>query len=341
MLDIDKENTPSGGALAAPGIVASIDSPELARNSQTVSEEKPTEHAVSASHSRHKPRAEIVFDKAVYGGISYAAQAATGVVLTHWIKHGSGRKYFDKMANWAGEKLISKITSKKGEDAVKEADSWIVVTTMVMVGNAFLLPVKWLENRKPKIVRWINEKQNDRTPPTPEQRAQQEKDLADLDKEPKQNWWSLLGGRAFGLGAVYAVLWGLGEKRNNAAENATVTTLQKGMKKIGLEKYTTPGGKTDQYMRIGFYDVFYSMVSAGGLYLYSHFINPPHRCKNRNDVGCEPDSNIPALPVTENTEETAKRWANPTQERKKIDLPATSFTESVAQKQNETVASIA
>jgi hypothetical protein len=227
---------------------------------------------------REKLPVEAKFDKRVYGGISYFGQAAAGIILTNWIRHGSGRKHYDKLAQWVGPNLISRITSKKGAEAIKEADSWIVVSTMVMCGNAFLLPVKWLENAKSKIVRGMQEKENLRREARGEvipveERANQERLLTELDNAPKQSWTSLLTGRAFGLAAVYATLWGTGKKANGMAEDAITHGIQKGAETIGM-KQLSKSKTLENYLRIGFYDTAYSAVSAGGLYVYSHFLHP-------------------------------------------------------------------
>lgn len=228
--------------------------------------------------------AENTFDKAVYGGISYGAQAGTGIILTNWIKHGGGRRYFDKMASWLGPAVIGKITGKTGKDAIEETSSWIVVSTMVMVGNTFLLPVKWLENRKPEIIRWMTERSNKKRESSgeaipQEELQQQHTRLQQLEAQPKQNWWSLLGGRAFGLGAVYGVLWGIGNKNNERLETWSTRKIQGGLKAVGMDQ-AAKSQAVENYLRIGFYDVAYSAVSAGGLYVYSHLICPPEDQKH-------------------------------------------------------------
>ncbi len=240
---------------------------------------------------REKLPAEVKFDKAVYGGISYFAQAGTGILLTHWMRHSSGRPIFDKIAQKVGPAFIEKVTAKRGAAAVKEADHWIVVSTMIMVGNTFLLPVKWLENRKPEIVRGMTERSNNKREKwgetiAPEELAHQQELLAQLDKEPKQTWWSLAGGRAFGLAAVYATVWGVGQKNNEALERLTASAGKEMAEAVGAKELAK--SKTmENYLRIGFIDMFYSTVSAGGLYVYSHFIRPPKKEKINGAVETE------------------------------------------------------
>ncbi len=229
-----------------------------------------------AATEREMLPAEKTFDRAVYGGISYAAQAATGIVLTYWLKYGSGKPHFEKAAKWLGPKVFRNRTV---EEATKEISSPLMVSTMIMVGNTFLLPVKWLENNKAKIVRSWHEKHDAKmeakgTPFTAEEKAHNEECLQKLEKEPPQTWGSLLGGRAFGLAAVYATLFALGNKRNEAAEEFSAKVIMKGVDAVGMKSLAK--SKTfEKYIHVGFLDVFYSMVSAGGLYVYSHVINPP------------------------------------------------------------------
>lgn len=260
-------------------------------------------------HCKKLP-AEMAFDKAVYGGISYWAQAITGIVLTKWLRHGSGRKHFDKMANWVGPNFIEKVSSKRGKAAIDAADYWITVSTMVNVGNAFLLPVKWLENNKPQWVRSINDRMNKKREAkgetiSAEELAYQEAHLKALDSAPKQSWWSLVIGRAFGLGVVYTALPLIG-KNNKIMEDFTVEQLQKGVSATGLEAVAK--SKTfEDYSRIAFYDLVYSAFSASGLYVYSHFFHPKEKRQvTLSDAVAE---NSASVPVTE--EKTKKSQEKP------------------------------
>ncbi|MBY0406525.1 MAG: hypothetical protein K2Q01_02445, partial [Rickettsiales bacterium] len=250
------------------------------------------------AEQREKLPAERRFDKYVYGGISYGAQALTGIGLTYWLKYGSGQPIFNKMAKWLGPKLYS---GKTVAEATKEVSTPLMVTTMIMVGNTFLLPVKWLENRKAQIVRSWTEKDCERmeargTPYTKEEIEHQQECLAKLDKQPPQTWGSLLGGRAFGLAAVYATVFGMGNKRNEAAEAAAAKAIAKGFETVGAT--TIAKSKTlENVVHVGFLDVFYSMVSAGGLYVYSHYLNPPKHHKH-NSPSDSPFSLLGPMPGT-------------------------------------------
>lgn len=283
-----------------------------AQKAQQQPEKKTEKEAETTPHNREKLPAEKRFDKAVYGGISYAAQAGTGILLTYWLKNGSGRKYYDKATRWLGSKLYPSLPI---EEAAKEASTPFMVSTMIMVGNTFLFPVKWLENRKAKIVRSWHEKECERmeargTPYTPEERAHQEKCLNDLEKDPPQTWRSLLGGRFFGLAAVYAAVFLIGNKRNEAAEAYSAKVITGGLDKIGL-KTLAKSETLNKFIHVGFLDVFYSMVSAGGLYVYSHILKPPKADKHGKkeplpDIIIGPTPATPALNALEERPEPAE-----------------------------------
>jgi len=253
-------------------------------------------------NAHKKIPAEILFDKAVYGGISYAAQAGTGILLSHSIRYGRLQKPFNNFVQWITGKAVT-----------KGASTTAILTTMVMVGNAFLIPVKWLENRKPKIVRWINDKMNAGHEPTSEEREAREARLHYLEHHaPKQNWLSLILGRGFGLGVVYGVDHVIGEKNNAFLQERSTELIQKGLGKAGfkgLEKSKMFG----EYLRIGFIDSFYSMISAGGLYVYSHILHPhkkPNMEKPENDVSEETESiplALPLMPISESEKLPAAR----------------------------------
>lgn len=266
--------------------------------------------------------AEKSFDKRVYGGISYFAQAASGIALTYWLKNTAiGRKIYDPVVKWTGDKFISKISSVKGNKATSKAEEWVIVTTMVMMGNAFLLPVKWLENHKPEIVRKMNANMNAKREAkgeiiSHEEREMQEAALAKLDKEPKQTWASLLIGRAAGLGAVYSTLWLAnmkkvpdpeGFKNDGAGKLFVNTSLNQKLERwfakgtLAIPKALGLGGNkakvAEDVMRVTFYDAFYSGASAGGLYVYSHFLHPGHNKKKDDQCIPTPEIKTDAAPA--------------------------------------------
>lgn len=238
---------------------------------------------LAAEHKRKKLPAEVTFDKAVYGGISYWAQMLTGIGLSYWFKHGSGKQLFEKICDNLGPKIFSATAASKGVKAASERlNSPLIVTTMVMVGNTFMIPVLWLEKHKPKIVRWIHSKTAATEPDyTEEKKQHDEAALYELEHAPKQNLSSILGGRAFGLAGVFATVFTMG-KAEKSIQTFTTKTAQNAFKVVGLKEIAkSPVAK--RLMDISFLDAFYSAIAAGGLYVYSHYINPP----KKKPVGAE------------------------------------------------------
>jgi len=230
------------------------------------------------AHEREKLPAEKKFDGWVYGGISYLAQAVAGSGLTYWMRHAGGRPIFDKIANFAGPNIITPITGKVGAAAVKLADSLVTVSTMVFVGSLFVIPVKWLEDVKAGIVeKWTKSDNTAREARgetiSPEEMQQQAELLDQLKAAPKQNWWSLGIGRAVSLIPVYTAVPLIGSW-NQPMEKAFQGVTKFVAKTAGLKKLANSEAFKNA-SGIAFYDGFYSIISAGGLYVYSHFIAPP------------------------------------------------------------------
>ncbi|MGE0754547.1 MAG: hypothetical protein AB7L92_05245 [Alphaproteobacteria bacterium] len=282
-------------------------------------------------------RAEVTFDKAVYGGISYGAQAGTGIILSHWLKYGGGLKYYDKMAEWTGKHVIPLVSNKRGAEAIVAAKAPVIVTTMIMVGNSFIPPVKWIEAHKPGIVRWLNDRNNKKLARkgyvlTDEERTAQEARLQQLEEEPPQNWRSLMGGRVFGLAAVYATLFGLNRTpkiNNESMEKAFSKSLSKISEGLGMKKLAE--SKTfNTYTGIAFYDIFYSMISAGGLYVYSHFIEPPKDYENPNPKRNRHKANDAAFVEQAIAPEASHRiHAHEALKQKKQGISDTSYAERI------------
>jgi len=288
--------------------------------------------ALEKKEREHLP-AEGKFNKWVYGGISYAAQALSGSGLAYWIKHSGGRPYYDKMADWLGENFISKISKKRGAAAIASADYWITVTTMVAVGTLFVIPVKWLEDKKASIVeKWTKQDNDARTaagnPLSAEELAHQEKLLEELKAEPKQTWWSMMIGRAASLVPVYTALPLLSDFNKTMeagfqrGTKATANAL--GMKKLAnSEALHNASG-------IAFYDGFYSMISAGGLFVFSKLVAPLFSKKEKE---------APVAIVETQPQQVAKEKHHEHQHEHKVTRPEKrkdSFAENIlAQKHAE------
>lgn len=251
---------------------------------------------------REKLPMEQKFDQWVYGGISYAAQAVAGSLATYWVKHGGGKKVFDNLSNQVGEGFVSKVSAYKGARAAEVANGWLTVVALVMVGNLFVAPVKWFEDKKAKIVeKWTADDNKAREARgeviTPDEKQHQDALLEQLKNAPKQTWWSLGVGRLASLVPVFAglnIFRGANKHMEAAFQKlAKGTANAVGLKKVASsEVYHNASG-------IVFYDGFYSMLSAGGLYIYSHFIAPPKKAAQDEPLLKEiiaPETSLETIP---------------------------------------------
>ena len=57
------------------------------------------------------------FNQAVYGGISYAAQAMT-IGVTYWLAYGQGKPLFERAVKWFGSDVIHKYTGMAEQKAL-------------------------------------------------------------------------------------------------------------------------------------------------------------------------------------------------------------------------------
>jgi hypothetical protein len=252
-----------------------------------------------SAHDNHTQREktidEVKFDRRVYGGISYFAQAAVGIALTYWSKFGGGKEKFQAITEWVGPKIYKSLAAREGiQAAAKEVNTATATTLMILVGSLFLIPVKMIEKNKGKIVRGMYEKRVAKEEASgniisPEEKARDEDLLQQLEKEPPQSWRSLIEARGASLVGVYAVLFAIGGPRNDALQKVSSDLGLKALDKVGL-KTLAKSEPVARVFNLSFVDAFYSMISAGGLYIYSHFIRPPKDKQSKRAVPSdEPD----------------------------------------------------
>jgi hypothetical protein len=85
------------------------------------------------------------------------------------------------------------------------------VLTLMTGGYSVMAPIKWLEDAKVPIVKRLDSMMYDDDPQT---RAMLEQAHAELEKEPKQSWGSVLGGRTLALAGVWALTIPYGHQLN-------------------------------------------------------------------------------------------------------------------------------
>lgn len=312
----------------------------------------PAQEATAPTKKPKKIAAEKYFDTGLYGTVSYFGQALASVLLTQWIKHGSGKQKFNATSHWLGKNILETHCGSTPENAAKQANTLLVATTLIMVGNCFLAPVKYIEDHKPEFVRkindWLNERREQRCGVISEtERKEQDTAIAYIAEQPRQTWGSLLSARVFSLGAIYAAISAVGGKNNKTMEDTSANVISKTLHSIGVAKQNAYSKPVQNFGRIAFVDFAYSLVGAGALYLYSHSIAPPkHKKKPGVATAPEASDGPPSANASTRTEEKTiqaeattaeakeESWKSHLREPKQsfVDLAARTDTPAMAER---------
>ena len=228
---------------------------------------------------RIKTPAEKIFDFATYGGIGWVGNAALSTSLAYFMKYTkAGKPLYDKMVKGVANTL-SPGNPKFLDSVNKNAE----VAALIVGGTSLMLPVKMLEDNKSKVVRAIDKvivgaKSLIGIRETQEEKLEKDAAFELLAQEPKQSWYSILRARFVGLAAVYATLNLVGPARNEKIENAVANAVNESFTKSEATKHFDQD-KVRKVSKLATLDVLYSMVAAAGLYIDSHFFNPPKKDK--------------------------------------------------------------
>lgn len=207
----DEKDATTQRDLAPAGSGATLRHGDLGSNLTT----EPTQNLLKAETvKRQKTAGEKLFDISVYGGIMWgvnellSASIGRGVMkgeglLERGMKQATGKPeflkgYYDKLVN----KLPQSLVGSLGRQAI----GIFILTT----GGNLLVPViKFLEDRKGKIVRWTDSWLESKDPKHAERLEQAH---TEMDQAPKQSWATLWEGRSIVLGAAILIDFVIGGK---------------------------------------------------------------------------------------------------------------------------------
>lgn len=130
---------------------------------------KASEQAIRTSSSR----GEKLFDWLTYGGVAGVGTFLLTIPVAYWAKYGSGAKMFEKASGYLVKQGLSPRISEE----------MVMTTALMQGGNLTIIPVKMLENRKPQIVDYFNDRLGDSS------------GKASVEEDPKQTWSSLIKSR--------------------------------------------------------------------------------------------------------------------------------------------------
>lgn len=174
-----------------------------------VSAAKPHGRAVIADGFRNHTRGETLFNRITYLGVGYFGVTGVSVFLTWLLRdYHAVAPSFKKMTTY----LQKSLENHSMPGLAKIVDSNMTILTLFLGGSlASVLPVKWLEDNKSKIVQNFDRKiygkevvEND-----PEIRAAHEA----MEAMPKQTWSSVITSRVLAFATTFGTSFLMGSER--------------------------------------------------------------------------------------------------------------------------------
>ena len=167
---------------------------------------------------------ERKFDGLTYTTVGYVINALLSVVAVYWVERThSGQKNMNNFIDWTKRQL----------PWIKDPDLAKTIATrsfFLTGGFAVMLPMKWLEDAKVKLVKkWDRKIYGDAVESDPNIiKAHQE-----LEAAPKQTWLSILGSRVLALIPFYILVGALWE--NKSALSKLTNPELRGMSKEAIK----------------------------------------------------------------------------------------------------------
>ncbi len=172
------------------------------------------------------------------------------------LRYGKAGEWFQNRGTW----LANKFKSVGMSDA--QADMSKMVAFSFIDGSIMAIPVKWLEDRREQIGRWMD----DRLGTRPE-------DESVYAAEPKQTWLSVLGGRFLTASIVVPTAVALDKTGlNDTLFNSPGLRAGEWLAKQPTVKRIAGDHDVRELSRIGFFEAFYTSVCTLGLYISSRGI---------------------------------------------------------------------
>ena len=254
------------------------------------------------THNRGpKLAAERIFDAGLYGAWNYVAQAGTSVAAAMWFHEGSGKPYFDKSAEWLGEHVMSKITSKTGAAAAAEAHTPLMFVSLITVGSLFIPPMQYAEKHKAHYVSKINDWLNSRRSakgdgPDSRELAEQQAEIKAIASAPLQSSKELWIGRGLGLAGNFVAQRLIGGDNDLKMKNAFADGVSHGLNTVGLKSLGN-SETMKSVSRMAFLDYGYSLISSNIVYAYGHYFNPPEHEEEKSEQAAKTDHDTPKAEI--------------------------------------------
>jgi len=169
----------------------------------------PEKHHYIAEGFKNRTKGEALFNIASYAGVGYFGVTAVSVGLTALLRHVAFFKVpFEKVANGF---------SRQFKISPDSANQFMTISAMFIGGSIMsVLPVKWLEDHKFKLVQWLDKRiyGEDRVAHDPQIRQAHR----EMEEVPEQTWKSVVAARCSSFIATFGTLWLIGANKSPLAK---------------------------------------------------------------------------------------------------------------------------
>lgn len=215
-----------------------------------------------------KTKGEKLFDTALYGGISYGLGFIASVIGGHFFLKGSGRQFYNSTEK-SLEKSIETIAPNYAKRLAHES---MRILALGAGGHLVMIPIKMLEDRKKRIVYWINTKffpsgYGDHAPAKPLAELRDD-ELPTLVETPSEMSWGKTAARRMGIFFGIPLALAPFAKINSAVESKVQQGLTKSLAVAAESTQSKTLAKlkdsklAQEYIEMGAADLYLSAIAA-------------------------------------------------------------------------------
>ena len=270
-----------------------------------------TAHRAKAMQKRDQTKGELVFNFGVYGGISWIVNEILSTIITKTIyfadpaeKAARAKQIAEQATRQLekGEKLVKPLSDGRFARAFNNTVNWLhtkanpfkwgktpfylasEMFVMCIGGTLLVAPTKWIEDRKGKIVRSLDQFFHGG-----KEDAKLEAAHKEMDEAPQQSWGSLWRGRLVVLASAIGLHFFAGAENTKPPHGTT-----------GVEPYTAP---TTRWLKGTIFEKYSNLsriMKTGTRDLFSQpwmpFISKEHKAAMRTARAAE---GVPVMTMAE------------------------------------------
>lgn len=305
--------------------------------SQATADEKtivkaPTRKYYISEGFRNKTKGEGYFNALTYTGVGYFGVTAFSIYLTYLLRDKDG-VLSRGFKNYFVEPVTNFFTRSKSvaeaEKIAAKVDSNMNIAALFTGGTIVsLLPIKWLEDHKPEIVKKLDYAAYGK------ERVENDPEIIKAHKElsevPRQTWRSVAASRLLSFAATYSTSFAMGDDKSALGKKTGLSIDRAGaaigrhidgqlhrnnpaaQQQIKAAAQASPGGLTRNPSapdRIGSriwgyiaMDGFYTLITSKALFVFTRVFAPifDKRAHHTAPTGSAPISHVPVHTAAQN-----------------------------------------